>query len=123
MYKKRKKINKELYDRNLESYCKDLLMVNDDVLFCVSKRFIENENKSGFKEIENNNIKVIVSSIEPEKLNIPSSYKLVVKDFEYYLTTWCDIKKPLAKIIYRNFIFTDGDINNKKIKNLNLEIK
>lgn len=123
MYKKRKSINKDLIDHNMESYCYDLLEVNADAIFCISKRFIETENKGYFDEIINNNLKVIISSVEPEKLCIPSSYMLVQQNHEYYLTTWCDSQRPLAKIIYRNFIFTDGNIKDKKIKKLNLEIK
>lgn len=128
MYKKLKNASNNFADLKAQNYCSDLLKYNSDVLFATSKNFMENANKKGFKEIETKGIPVILTSanpcelLEPEGLVIRKIYSSDNKE-EYYLATWCDENIPLAKIIYKQFIFTDGSINNKLIKNLHMELR
>ena len=111
MYKKNKKVNDDLIDNRLYSFCNDLLKYNDDSFFIISKKFVENNGV--FEEIKQ--IPVIISSTEIERLLVPSGYKIIDN---CYLTTWCDVKRPLARLEHKNIIFKDGDINDKKVKNL-----
>lgn len=122
MYTKRKKINEDLTYHNIESYCNDLLESNEDVIFCIPKKFILDESTNKFNEITSSKVKVIMSSAKVNELKIPSGYNIIKEGFNYYLTTWCD-KKPLVQIIHKDFVFTDSEIKGKTIKNLKLEIK
>lgn len=91
MYKKMKKLNEKAIDIRLQCFCNDILLLNEDVFFAISKKFIENPDKSIRYEIIG--VPVIVSSVPLESLTIPSGYSI---KYNGYLTTWCD-KKPLAK--------------------------
>lgn len=46
MYTKRKKLNENAIDKKLESFCTDLLSENPDAAFLISKKFVENPDKS-----------------------------------------------------------------------------
>lgn len=116
MYKKKKKINERAIDKRLETFCDDFLKLNSDAFFAISKKFVENPDKSLKSEI--NGLQVIVSSMAIEDLTIPSGYSIVDS---CYLTTWCDDER-LVKIIHSDMKFIDGDINEKKIKGLYLDI-
>lgn len=127
MYKKLKKPRKNYSNLKLQNYCSDLLAYNPDATFVISKRFIENAKDEGFVEIKDKNIPIIYSSVTPEKLLNPKSFtirKIYEGDEEhYYLTIWCDMEIPLARIVHKQLVFTDGDIKGKEIKNLYLDIK
>ena len=126
MYKKLKKPNKNYSNLKLQNYCSDLLAYNPNATLIISKRFIENAEDKGFVEVKEKNIPIIYSSVSPKELISPQSLtirKMYEDDEEhYYLTLWCD-KIPLARIVHKQLVFTDGDIKNKKIKNLYLELK
>ncbi len=115
MYKKKKKINERAVDKRLETFCDDILELNPDAFFAISKKFVENPDKSLKSEIKG--LPVIVSSLEIKDLTIPSGYSIV----DNYLTTWCD-DEPLVKIIHSDMMFIDGDVNGKTIKGLYLDI-
>lgn len=127
MYKKLKKPNKNYSNLKLQNYCSDLLAYNPDATLIISKRFIENANDKGFTEIKDKNIPIIYSSVDPGELLNPRSLtirKIYEGDEEhYYLTLWCDREIPLARIVHKQLVFTDGDIKGKEIKNLYLDIK
>lgn len=116
MYKKKKKINERAVDKRLETFCDDILELNPDAFFAISKKFVENPDKSLKSEIKG--LPVIVSSLEIKDLTIPSGYSIVDNN---YLTTWCD-DEPLVKIIHSDMKFIDGDVNGKTIKGLYLDI-
>ena len=44
MYKKVKKMNEAAIDCRLASICEDLLKVNKDAIFAISRKFVENSN-------------------------------------------------------------------------------
>lgn len=116
MYKKKKKINERAIDKRLAMFCDDILELNQDAIFAISKKFVENPDKSLKSEI--NGLPVIVSSVAIKDLTIPSGYSIVDNS---YLTTWCD-DDPLVKVIHSDMKFIDGEVNGKIIKGLYLDI-
>ena len=120
IYTKRKDNSKKkniTIDPKLYDIADKLLEYNPDCVFAISKSFMLNGNGSLGKEIRR--MPCIITSIEVNKLVIPSCFKLLEGN---YLSTWCD-DDPLIKLESRNIIFEDGDIKGKKIKNLYLKIK
>lgn len=120
MYKKAKKMNEAAIDCRLASICEDLLKVNKDAIFAISRKFVENSNGSFKSEVNGN--KVIVSSKQIDSLIIPSCLNLVNKNGDFYLTIWCD-DQELIRILYSHMSFEDGIINNKRIENLYLDLE
>lgn len=120
MYKKVKKMNEAAIDCRLVSICEDLLKVNKDAIFAISRKFVENSNGSFKSEVNGN--KVIVSSKQIDSLIIPSCLNLVNKNGDFYLTIWCD-DRELIRLLYSHMSFEDGIINNKRIENLYLDLE
>ena len=118
MYKKIKKIMNKARDFRIESMCSDLIDANPDTLFIVSKKFVIKPNKELGNEVKG--LPLVVSSTPIEELSIPSTYSLT-KSGE--LTTWCDEKYSLVKLVYSPVKFTDGEIKGKKIPNMYLDIE
>lgn len=114
MYKKRKKVSKNLTNQTIATLCEEILKYNEDAILATSKRFIEKE--SGIEEIKDK-LPIIYTS-EPN-IQLPSSLKLLLGK---YITNWCD-DIPLAILEYKQMSFKDGEINDKLIKNLYLTIK
>lgn len=117
MYQKRKKVTQKAFNEKLISVCDELLEFNEDVFLAISKKFVENPDKSLGEEIES--LPIIISSISVDKLVIPPSLRL--KDGNY-ITTWCD-NDPLIKVIHSKMNFYDGEINGKIFKNLYLDFE
>ena len=114
MYKKKLKFNLGACDLKLVAICNELLSYNEDALFVISKNYLE---KNGFFE-EVGSMPIIVSSIPLEELKLPSYY--VLKNNNLMLWTGDEI---IVKLIYSNLVFTDGNINDKKIDDLYLNIE
>lgn len=115
MYQKKSKVNDMAVDKRLSGICEDLLDLNEDAVFLIAKRFVENGDKTLKSEISG--LPVIISSIPLNKLTIPSSYSVTESN---YLRTWCD-DDPIIKLLYSEIKFSDGEINGKKITNLYLD--
>ena len=75
MYKKNKKVKEKAVDKRLAMFCEDILRLNPDALFAISKKFVENADNSLKSEIKG--LPVIVSSVAIEDLTIPSGYSIV----------------------------------------------
>ena len=117
MYKKRAKFNLNACDSKLSAICNELLNYNEDAVFAISKNYIQkSDSKNMFYEMNTNPI--IISSVPLEEIKLPSYY--VLRNNE--LTLWTD-NDVIARIIYSNLVFTDGEIKNKKINNLYLDIE
>ncbi len=116
MYRKRKKYLEKAIDDKIALICDDLIKINPEVDFAVSKKFIESKHTLLAEESEK--IIVIISSAPLEELKIPGSLNL---KNDSCLTTWCD-NEPLAKLVYIPFKFIDGETNGKKVKHLYLDL-
>ena len=118
MYKKIKKTINKARDFKIEAMCSDLIDANPDTLFIVSKKFIIKPNKELGEEIKG--LPLVISTTPIEGLKVPSTY-LLKESGE--LTTWCDEKYSLVRLVYSPVKFTDGEIKGKKITNLYLDIE
>lgn len=117
MYKKKAKFNFSTCDAKLAAICNELLTFNEDAVFAISKNYVENKGKNNsFEEIKTNPI--IISSIPLEELVLPSYYALRGD----VITLWYD-DSIIVKLVYSNLVFSDGDIKNKHIDNLYLDIE
>lgn len=117
MYKKKAKFNFSACDAKLAAICNELLTFNADAVFAISKNYVENKGKNNsFEEIKTNPI--IISSIPLEELVLPSYYALRGDA----ITLWYD-DSIIVKLVYSNLVFSDGDIKNKHIDNLYLDIE
>lgn len=118
MYKKTKKLHHKARDFKIESMCSDLIDANPDTLFIVSKKFVVTPDKKLGKEIKG--LPLVISTTPINELEIPSKYTLTESG---ELTTWCDEKYSLVRLVYSPVKFTDGEIKCKKISNLYLDIE
>ena len=109
MYKKMKKLRHKARDFKIESMCSDLIDANPDTLFIVSKKFVVTPDKKLGKEIKG--LPLVISTTPIGELVIPSKYTLTESD---ELTTWCDEKYSLVRLVYSPVKFTDGEIKGKK---------
>ena len=117
MYKKKNKFNSKACDSKLAAICNELLVYNDDTVFAISKYYVENNGKKdSFDEIKTNPI--IISSTPLEELVLPSYYVLRGDT----ITLWSD-EEVVVKLVYSNLVFSDGNIKDKKIDNLYLDIE
>lgn len=117
MYKKKNKFNSKACDSKLAAICNELLAYNDDTVFAISKNYVENKGKkTSFDEIKTNPI--IISSTPLEELVLPSYYVLRGDT----ITLWSD-EEAIVKLVYSNLVFSDGNIKDKKIDNLYLDIE
>lgn len=114
MYKKRKKVYKLAINETIDSVCKDLLECNPNVIFLTSKSFIEKEKLEEIIKMPQ-----IISSVPINELIIPSSIKI---DENGFVRTWCD-KEVLLNIFYKEITFIDGNVNEKEVNHLYLNIK
>jgi hypothetical protein len=118
MYKKTKKLHHKARDFKIESMCSDLIDANPDTLFIVSKKFVVTPDKKLGKEIKG--LPLVISTTPINELEIPSKYTLTESG---ELTTWCEEKYSLVRLVYSPVKFTDGEIKCKKISNLYLDIE
>ena len=116
MYKKCKKFTKRAYDNKLGLICDRLIDQNSDAFFTISKKFVVKPDNTLGDEIKG--VPVIISSVEIDKLVIPSTYHLN----KGFLSNWCD-EEPLVKLIYSPMRFIDGDVNGVSISNLFLDFE
>lgn len=117
VYKKMKKILKNSININASFICDEILKLNPDIFLAISKKYLEKEKKL----IENvtDKIPTIISSVPVNELIIPSHYKLIDN---LYLTFWYD-NEVIAKIDHKIMKFYDGNIKQRKIHNLYLDIQ
>lgn len=117
MYKKKARFNAKACDSKLAAISNELLFYNEDAVFAISKNYVERNKTDGlFEEVKS--CPIIISSIPLEKLELPSYY--ILRNDE--LTLWTD-DEVIAKIVYSNLVFRDGNINDKKVKDLYLNIE
>ena len=118
MYKKMKKLYHKARDFKIEAMCSDLIDANPNTLFIVSKKFVVTPDKKLGKEIKG--LPLVISTTPINELEIPSKYTLTESA---ELTTWCDEKYSLVRLVYSPVKFADGEIKGKKISNLYLDIE
>ena len=116
MYKKVKKFKRRAFDDRLAAICEELIEINDGAFFAISKKFFIKENGELKEEIKT--VPIIISSINISSLIIPSTYYFDGEN----LCNWCD-NTVLVKIVYSPMKFIDGNIKEKEIKNLYLDIE
>ena len=110
-FKKVKKIKARAFDDRLVSVCDELLKLNPETSFIVSKKFREeSEEISG--------LPVIATTTPIENLTIPSCFGLKGQ----YLTCWCD-SDPLVKLVHSEIKYTDGEINGRLVRHLYVDVE
>lgn len=114
-FKKVSKVKSRAYDERLLAVCKELMILNKDTSFIISKKFKETSDEQILTEISG--LPVIVTTTPINELDIPSCFGLKAD----YLTNWCD-DDPLVRLVYSNIKYTDGEINGRTIKHLYVDI-